>query len=197
MAKPLLSDEQTRMVQKAMPLIALVARSSRYRDVPHLTADDLESAGGEAILAAVVQYDTARHGPFEMYVKACLRHVYAEEVRQARKRYARERTDDAGPNGELPVHVDRAAAEPLLCVIANEMIAPQGTGPLTHTLPGPDVVAARVDGLRAVMIDAIRVDQVRQMMATLGMKAAAGDTDAARMMIGLLGGQRAENVGGG
>jgi hypothetical protein len=176
------------LVKQAYPLVAIEAR--RFTSLPPgLSIDDLESLGGELLLAFAAEYG----GPEEDWRKVAkfhLRNRMRTFVSTGFKRSRRATTLEViTPTGEEFPRPDPRVADPAeLAAVRERVTKPKRVGirELAASLPAPEEVADRVTELRAAMFGAIMPDRIRSMMDTLQHRAVAGDLRAMKLLIDLL-----------
>jgi hypothetical protein len=186
-----LTPAQQERFDQAYPLVALVARRRQFGKLPPgMDADDLESAGGEALLECVVAFDPERDECLTKYARTWLTNVFRRLVSERWKKSRRERTADADPEtGALPDYADPArgdeadrasARQDPLITLAQKPLRP------VDTLPTPAAVADRVRELRSAMYGSIRPDDVAAMMQNVIAAGRNGDLKAAKMVFDLV-----------
>lgn len=184
------------LVRDAYPLVALEAR--RFRGYPPgVSAEDLESLGGELLLCAAAEYGGPPDG-WRKFAKFYLRNRMRDFCRTARARAARSAPIDVlvrEPGGE-PVELPRedrrqadpadlaAAREPL--VLAKRPRATLSTRRLAETLPSPAEVAEQVTRLRAALFSAVSEQDVSEVMAGVVARAKGGSARDVKLLLDLL-----------
>lgn len=175
------------LVERAYPLVAIEAR--RFGTLPPgVSVEDLESLGGEALLAAAAEYD----GPddaWRRWAKIYLRNRMRGFVRQARQRANRRvPLEIETPEGDFMPRVDPRVADPAELAAARESLTtrPATAGRLGRDLPSPAAVAQKVTELREAMFGALDAGKVATMMQALQDRAGKGDLKAIKLLVDLL-----------
>lgn len=178
------------LVERAYPLVALEAR--RFGTLPPgVSAEDLESLGGEVLLAAAVEYDGPDDG-WRRWAKFYLRNRMRGFVSQARKRSRlRAPLEVETEEGDFLPRVDPRVADPSDLAATRETLQPKrsqhvSVGQLAKALPSPAEVANKVTELRAAMFGALDAQKVRDMMTALQERAGKGDLKAIKLLVDLL-----------
>lgn len=177
------------LVERAYPLVALEAH--RFRSLPPgLSAEDLESLGGETLLAAASEYDGPDDG-WRRWAKFYLRNRLRAFVAQARQRSRlRAPLEVETEEGDFLPRPDPRVSDPADLAAAREALQPRrkhvSASELVRTLPSPAEVADKVTELRAAMFGAIDAAKVRAMMESLQERAGKGDLKAIKLLVDLL-----------
>ena len=170
----------------------LARRTARKR--PGLDPDELESAGGEAIVEAEGTWDPAR-ATWLTHVKTVAGSrmtdaLRAHSGRPGRRPAAARLPEDPETGEPLPL-ADRRQADPAALAAAREPLAAPGrrvvsVSRLRGELPPPDVVADKVAALREAMFAAVTPADVGAVMAGVVEKARGGDLKAAKLLLDYL-----------
>lgn len=186
------------LAERAYPLVAIEAR--RFNSLPRgVSTEDLESLGGEALLAAAAEYD----GPddeWKRWAKFYLRNRMRAFVQRARKRANRSAPLEVETEeGDFLPRPDPRVADPGALAAARETLYPPGplvprrnkvehvsAGRLAKVLPSPAAVADKVTELRSAMFGALDPEKIGAMMKTLQEKAEAGDLKSIKLLMDLL-----------
>lgn len=166
----------------------------QHRNLPAgISRDDLESAGNEAVVEALMMYDPACGVSFKTCCRTTIRSRMIDAIRAA-TRYSKNRVglEPVASNGEkAPLPADPKAEDPALVVESRERCRRVRTKTtvrdLERALPAPDEVAQRVIDLRAAMFDAVKPEDIREVMSAVVSQAQNGNLKAAQMLISLLG----------
>lgn len=178
------------LIERAYPLVAIEARRIKHLP-PGYTVEDLESYGGEVLIAAAAEYGGTEE-KWPKYAKFYLRNRMQCHCGQAKAKAARQTSlDIEPPDGQLAPQLDPKASDPAEIAEAREQfaLAPRKTASATRlaaSLPPAHEVADKVTQLRTAMFEAIRPDAVAAMMQSIQNKAADGDLKAAKVLIDLL-----------
>lgn len=178
------------LVERAYPLVALEAR--RFGALPPgVSAEDLESLGGEVLLSAAAEYDGPDDG-WRRWAKYYLRNRMRDFIRKARKVASRRAPlETETEEGDFLPRPDPRVADPADLAAAREALQPRraghvSVGRLAKTLPSPTEVANKVTELRAAMFGALDVAKIGDMMASLQERAGKGDLKAIKLLVDLL-----------
>lgn len=187
---PTVTDD---MMADALPAVRYLAVGMARRGLPPgIDADDLESAGNEALLEARAGFDPLKGYSWLQYAKLVARSRMKAVVAKAAK-VARRRADlevETEDGDFLPRPDPRAARSDDLAA-AREPLAAGGRRTLSvkrlrGELPPPDVVAEKVAALREAMFAAVKADDVSAVMASVVAAAKAGDLKAAKLLLDYL-----------
>ena len=77
-----LTAEQRRLVERAAPSVAALARVLSYR-MPHVSVDDLRSAGYEGLVHAATRFDPSEGVPFRAFAHYRVRGAMIDAARRA------------------------------------------------------------------------------------------------------------------
>lgn len=177
--------------------LALVRRLAAKFDAPRgLTADDMESAGGEGLAVGLRTFDPGRGVKLRTHLTNTIRHAIQDAVRGHVGRSAgggRRRMYGAGgltvslDEREESIVADTRIGDPADIAAAREVVlAPRRGRELGADLPAPAEVAARVATLRAAMFGAIDAADVGEIMAGMVAKAKGGNVAAAKLVFDVL-----------
>jgi hypothetical protein len=179
------------LAERAYPLVAIEAR--RFPSLPAgMSAEDLESLGGEVLLAAAAEYDGPDEG-WRRWAKFYLRNQMRSFVQKARAR-ARRRAplEVETEEGDFLPRPDPRTADPADLAATRELIVPPRRGgpasvtKLARSLPSPAIVAGQVNELRSAMFGALDPAKIGDMMRSLQDRAAEGDLKAIKLLMDLL-----------
>lgn len=177
------------LIEQAMPLVPIAARKFP-RLPPGINAEDLESAGNEALLEAAARYDPACGVPWKNFAYTGLKRAMQNAVR-AQRRHPTAALQPVHDGEELPPPRDPRAADPGEAAAARELVRrPRqrlSARSLGEVLPSPAAVADQVTRLRAAMFGAVSEADVADVMQSVVAKAKGGNMGAAKLLVDLLG----------
>jgi DNA-directed RNA polymerase specialized sigma24 family protein len=180
-------DTRNDLIVSAVDLVPWQAR--RFPRLPRgISADDLESAGNEALVHAATTWDEDVGTPWRTYARTCVRNAMRSVVAHARSR-RQTALEIEGVDGELLPRPDPRAEDPAERAAARELVTPrrrrQHLGVIADG-PDPSAVATRAAALREAMFHSIRDEDAAAIVGQVVTKAKAGDLKAARLFFDLL-----------
>ena len=184
------TTERNTLVESVIDLVPWQA--SRFTGLPPgITAEDLESAGHEALMHAAVTWDADLGVPWRSYARVCLKNAMRRVIAKARTRRQVPLEIETGDGTFMP-RPDARACDPGAIASAREhFIGPPARRRRHHvglsdSVPDPSVIAARASELREAMFAAIAAEDVTAIVRKVAEKARAGDLKAARLLFDLL-----------
>lgn len=187
-----MSEPKTReeLAREGMELVRWQA--TRMGKLPAgMSAEDLESSGGEAVLESLAVYDAASGLAFKSFCRATVRSRMRDAIRAWRRHADRTVSlSGAGAGGRpAPVPADKKAGDPAAVAEAKDRPGRRAATRLKDaegTFPSPELVAERVVALRGAMFGAISSSDIGDVMRAVMDRAKGGDLKAAQVLIGLL-----------
>jgi DNA-directed RNA polymerase sigma subunit (sigma70/sigma32) len=175
------------LAEEAIQLIPLAA--SKFKCPKGLNAEDLESAGNEALLDAAIRFDESAGVPWKNFAYQRIKWAMQKAVRKHRQTVASSLQPEIdGETMSLPV--DPKSSSPLAIAEARELVTRRqpklSIRSMEQSLPDPAAVADQVTKLRAAMFGAISADDVADVMQSVVSKAKGGDLKASKLVMDLL-----------
>ena len=181
-----MTETREDLVNQAMHLVAWQARRFR-RLPPGINIEDLESAGGEALIEAANCYDPTM-GPWLIRAQSYVRNRMRDTIRAARRHMHLQLQPEI--DGEaLPPPADTKASDPSELASVREAVFGRNScrvDRLKAAMPTPAEVAGQVARLRCAMFQAVSEADIAETMQAMVAKAKGGDVRAARLLTELL-----------
>lgn len=174
------------MAAEAMPLIRVAAL--KFGTLPrHVDRDELESAGGQAIVEAMAHFDPGHGTPWRSFAYTFIRNAMRSAIRRAASRREVGLCPVNSDGEEAAPPRDPRSADPADVAAAMEAVRPrESIRRMRDAMPDPGEVAEQVTRLRAAMFGAVSEQAVQGVMAAVVAKAQGGDLKAAKLLIDLL-----------
>jgi len=149
---------------------------------PGVDREDIEGVGLLAVVQAAEVYDDTLGVPWRAFATQKARWAMIDELNHNARRGDLNTLRRAEGGG---VHVPRAD-NPATVAEARDTVLTGRVGRIADGLPPPDVVAERVQQLRAVMYGQLKEADIAAMMTAVMDKAKTGNVGAAKLIVEML-----------